>query len=97
MATGTLAALNAVTPWLKPIDNRITFMTKSSSFVGTINIEISPDGGSTVYTMSKDVNGNAASYINTEFTLVATNLVPGVSCRMKVSAYTSGSMGYTIL
>ncbi|RAU21080.1 hypothetical protein CU669_15095 [Paramagnetospirillum kuznetsovii] len=63
------------------------------TFVGTISIERSFDGGTTWVSLSKDSTGAAASF-TAPMSIVIYEPEQGVNYRFNCSAYTSGTVNY---
>lgn len=67
--------------------------------VGTVRLEKSYDGGITVFTVSKNTDGDPASYAlvaNDEISLVGIEPESGIIYRLVCTAYTSGTIPYRL-
>jgi hypothetical protein len=67
----------------------------SGTWVGTVVLERSFDGGTTFVSAAKDTSGTAASY-TTNVSIVVSESEPGVIYRVRCSAYTSGTIAYRL-
>lgn len=67
----------------------------SGTWVGTVQLERSFDGGTTFVAAAMDTAGTAAAY-TTNVSIVVSEPEPGVIYRWRCTAYTSGTVSYRI-
>jgi hypothetical protein len=93
IAAGTFSAAGAGTSPLPFIGN--FNVTIWGTFVGTVQLERSFDGGATWIVAAKDTSGTAAAY-TAPCSLVCSEPESGVIYRLNCTAYTSGTVSYRI-
>jgi hypothetical protein len=67
----------------------------SGTWVGTVQLERSFDGGTTYVAAAKDTSGTAAAY-TTNVSIVVIEGEPGVIYRVRCTAFTSGTVAYRL-
>lgn len=70
-------------------------VSASGTFVATVQLERSFDGGSNWFVCSSDASGTAASW-TAPFSVIAEEPTPGVIYRLNCTAYMSGTVTYRI-
>jgi len=85
--------------WFKPTMRTMAWahlnISASGTFVATVKIERSFDGGTTSFVCSSDSAGTEASF-TAPFSVVAEEPSSGVLYRLNCTAYTSGTVTYRI-
>lgn len=88
-----------VSEWFKPSMRTMAWahlnISASGTFVATIKIERSFDGGTTAFVCSSDSADTEASF-TAPFSVVAEEPSAGVLYRLNCPAYTSGAVAYRI-
>lgn len=67
----------------------------SGTWVGTVQLERSFDGGTTYVAVGKDTSGTAATYTS-NVSIVVVEPEPGALYRIRCTAYTSGTVAYRL-
>lgn len=93
VATGTLAALDADTGWMpfRPA----TSIVLTGTFAATVQAEISYDGGVTAVPLPTDALGTGLDML-APCAVRVDPPEPGMRLRLRVAAYTSGTVNWRV-
>lgn len=89
-ATASLGALNAVTPVFTS-DGGPFYFSVRGTFVGTLTLQASNDGGTNWYTVRNDANASITMTNAGYGRQVVWDMEVGVQYRVQMTAWTSGS------